>query len=442
MAKINLISLGCPKNLMDAEMMLHKLREAGHEITPNEVDADLLIVNTCGFIEPAKNEAIETILEVSVLKEEGNNLKALVVTGCLAERYGAQIREQLPEVDAVVSLGKNADIVSIVEEALNGKKQTYTAPKNSHILDGGRIQSTPFYTAYLRIADGCSNCCSYCAIPSIRGPFRSRTMQSVLDEARELVQNGVRELVLIAQDTTRFGEDTCDKQLLPELLRRLSEIEELRWIRILYAYPERVTDELIAAIAECDKVVKYLELPIQHVNGEMLAAMNRNGNRETLTALIEKLRTRIPGITLRTTVICGFPGESEAQFEELLAFIKETRFDRLGAFAFSPEEDTPAYDMPNQLDDEVKQRRADQIMDVQSYIAAELNAAKIGTETEAVVEGWDGYIKCYHGRTTADAPDFDGKVFIKSTKKLKNGEFLKIIVTDEMDYDIIAKLAE
>lgn len=433
--KVNMISLGCPKNLVDAEMMLASLRDAGYQITPNEIEAEVVIVNTCGFIESAKDEAIETILEVSILKND--NMKALIVTGCLAERYRDQVLEQLPEVDCVVGIGSECDIVSIVDKAMSGKRFSELAPKDCHVISGPRMLSTPFYTAYLRISDGCSNNCTYCAIPQIRGAFHSRPIDDVMLEAEGLVASGVKELVIIAQDTTRYGEDICGKSLLPELLTKLDALEGIEWIKVLYAYPERVTDELLDVMARCHHVAKYIDIPIQHANGKILKAMNRRGDREGLTALINKMREKVPGITLRTTLIAGFPGETEEQFTELHDFVKEIRFDRLGVFAYSPEEDTAAALLPGQIDEEIKLRRTEQIMETQSRIAEELNTAKIGTTVTAVVEGYDDFLKCYHGRTESDAPDIDGRIFFKSDEKHVMGDFVKIIVTDTLEYDII-----
>ncbi|MEG1887025.1 MAG: 30S ribosomal protein S12 methylthiotransferase RimO, partial [Oscillospiraceae bacterium] len=346
--KIGMISLGCPKNQVDAEMMLNALDKAGYEIVPAETDAEVIIVNTCGFIEAAKTEAVENILEAAAYKKEGT-LRALIVTGCLAERYREDILEEMPEVDAVVSIGKNGDIAKIVEETLNRNKGLcYNAEKTDLCIDDERMLSTPFYMAYLKIAEGCDNCCTYCAIPSIRGRFRSRKIENIIKEAKALAQKGVKELVVIAQDTTRYGEDLYGEPSLAKLLGALSEIEGIEWIRTLYTYPDRITDELIDVVACNDKIVNYFDIPIQHCNANILKRMNRRGDKKSLVGLIEKIREKIPNVTLRTSLITGFPGETEENFSELCEFVGQVRFDRLGCFAFSAEEDTPAAEYPNQ----------------------------------------------------------------------------------------------
>ncbi len=439
MAKISLISLGCPKNLTDAEIMLAKLKKSGHEITPYESEADVIIVNTCGFIEDAKTEAIENILEAAKYKTEGN-LKALVVTGCLAERYKGEIAKEFPEVDAVVGLGGNGDIVSIIQKVLEGEKQEVYGEKESLSIEGERLVSTPKYTAYLKIAEGCDNCCTYCAIPEIRGRFRSRTLESVLAEAKTLAEKGVKELVIVAQDTTKYGEDLYGKSALPELLLKIAEIEGIEWIRTLYTYPERITDELIAALKSSDKIVKYLDIPIQHANGEILRRMNRSGDKNTLLALVKKLRKEIPEITLRTTLITGFPGETEENFLELCEFVKEAGFDRLGCFPYSPEEGTPAAGFPCQVDEQTKVDRAEIIMNDQLTTVIAHNEAKIGNVYKVLIEGYDDYIKCYFGRSEADAPEIDGKVFFLSYEPLKIGDFAEVVINDILEYDLLGEV--
>ncbi len=439
--KIGMVSLGCPKNQVDAEMMLQALADAGFVITPDEADADAIIVNTCGFIEEAKAEAIENILEVARYKKTGR-LKALVVTGCLAERYRDDVTEEIPEVDVVVGIGANDRIPRIVADAIEGKRENAYGKKEELNLEAPRMLTTPPYTAYLKLADGCDNCCTYCAIPAIRGRFRSREMAKVVEEARGLAAKGVRELTLVAQDTTRYGEDLCGKSLLPDLLKELAKIDGIRWIRMLYTYPERITDELLEVMAHEEKVLPYLDIPIQHCNGEILRRMNRRGDRESLSALLEKIRRRLPGVTLRTTLITGFPGETEEQFCELAEFVKQQRFDRLGCFAYSAEEDTPAASFPDQVAEQVKRDRMELIMNDQLTIVQEKNAEKLGKELEVLIEGYDDYIKCYYGRSAADAPEVDGKVFFLSTRPLVIGDFVKVRVNDTLEYDLLGELAE
>lgn len=439
--KIGMVSLGCPKNQVDAEVMLKTLETAGFEITPNEAEADAIIINTCGFIEDAKTEAIENIIEASAHKED--NLKALIVTGCLAERYKDEITREIPEVDVVVGIGKNGNIAEIVKTAIEGKKANYYSEKCDLPLGGDRILTTPFYTAYLKVAEGCDNCCTYCAIPLIRGRFRSRSIEDCVAEAKDLAEKGVTELVVVAQDTTRYGEDiNGGKSLLPQLLSELCKIEKLHWIRTLYTYPERITDELLDLIASEPKLVPYLDIPLQHCNGEILANMNRAGDRKSITALINKIRTKIPDITLRTTLLVGFPNETEEQFCELCEFQKEMRFDRLGCFPYSEEEGTPAAGFEGQIDRQKRQDRAENIMDAQLLIAAEKNAEKAGKTIEVLVEGYDDYIRCYYGRSAADAPEIDGKVFFISPKPLVIGTYQTVYINDTLDYDLLGELEE
>ncbi len=441
MAKISMVSLGCPKNLVDAEMLLESLKNAGYEITPYENEADVIIVNTCGFIEDAKREAIENILECAKYKEEGA-LKALIVTGCLAERYRDEIAEQLPEVDAVVGIGRNSEIVEIVKNALDGKKASYYGEKTALDITAPRMVSTPFYTAYIKIAEGCSNHCTYCAIPSIRGPFRSREKEGIIEEARQLAARGVRELVVIAQDTTRYGEDIYGESRLAELLKELCEIDGIEWIRTLYTYPERITDRLLDTVAAEPKLCKYFDIPVQHCNAELLHRMNRRGSRESLTALMSRIREKIPNVTLRTTLITGFPGETEEQFTELCEFVNEVRFDRLGCFAYSPEEGTPAAAFENQVDEQLKADRAENIMNDQLRIVEDKNSQRIGSTVRVLIEGYDNYIKCWFGRSEADVPDIDGKVFFMSDREHSIGDFAEVLVNDTVEYDLLGEEAE
>ena len=441
MYKVSMVSLGCPKNQVDAEQMLYTLKNAGFELTPAEAEADAIIINTCGFIESAKAEAIENILEAAKYKADGK-LKALIVTGCLAERYQNDVTEEIPEVDACVGIGSNGKIAKIVKNAIEGKAENSFGAKTDLDLNTKRILGGVPYSAYLKIADGCNNCCTYCAIPKIRGVLRSRTIEDCVKEAKELAANGVRELIVVAQDTTAYGSDIYGKPMLSELLRELCKIDGLHWIRTLYTYPDKIDDELLYTIKSEEKLVKYLDIPIQHANAEILKRMNRKGSKTDLENLIKGIREKIPEITLRTTLITGFPSESEAQFEELCEFVKETRFDRLGCFAYSPEEDTVAAQMPDQIDEQTKVSRAENIMEMQMGIALQKNEEKIGSITEVLIEGWDDYIKCYFGRTPADAPEIDGKIFFMSTKPLVIGDFVKVQINDCIDYDLLGEYVE
>ena len=434
--KVGIVSLGCAKNQVDAEMLLYTLRQNGFELVNDPADADAVIVNTCGFIESAKQESINEIIELGELKREGK-IKAIIVTGCLAERYQSDIAKQLYEVDAAIGIGANKRIAEVVREALSGKKVEEIPDKLLLPLEGGRVQSTPFYTAYLKIAEGCDNRCTYCAIPMIRGGFRSRPIEALIDEAKGLAARGVRELNVIAQDTTRYGTDLYGEPSLDRLLRERCKIDGLHWIRVLYCYPDSITDGLIDVIAQEEKIVKYIDLPLQHCNGEILRRMNRRGDRASLTALLNKLRSRIPGIVLRTTFITGFPGETEEQFEELAEFADEIRFERLGCFAYSQEENTPAASMPDQVDDDVKNRRAELIMDKQQRIMEEYGEAMIGAELEVLVEGFDRLSGCWFGRSRADAPEVDGCVFFTGENRPTIGEFVTVTVDDILGCDLM-----
>lgn len=438
--KISMVSLGCSKNQIDAEKMLYRLQKAGFVITPDMAEADAAIVNTCGFIEDAKAEAVENILEAARFKQDG--MKALIVTGCLAERYRDEVLEELPEVDAVVGLGSNQDIAKIVQSAIDGGKGGHYGEKENFSLEGERVLSTPFYTAYLKIAEGCDNCCTYCAIPKIRGRFRSRKMEDILAEAKALVEGGVKELVLVAQDTTRYGEDLYGAGKLPQLLRELCKLQGLHWVRVLYTYPERITAELLQVMADEPKVVRYFDIPIQHCNDDILKKMNRRSTKADLLDLIEGIRAKMPDATLRTTLITGFPGETEAQFEELCEFVKQVRFDRLGCFAYSAEEDTPAAEFPGQVPQQTRVDRAECVMNQQSRIAEAKNQSKIGSVAEVLVEGYDNYIKCYFGRSAADAPEVDGKVFFMSGRPLKMGDFVQVQINDTLEYDLLGEVQE
>ena len=438
---VSMVSLGCAKNLVDAERMLYLLKENGHTLTVEPGDAEIAVVNTCGFIQSAKEEAIETILELVQLKNEGN-LKAIIVTGCLAERYREEMAEQFPEVDAVIGLGDEKQLCEVIRRVEEGQRVVQFAPKNELPLTGGRVLSTLPFFAYLKIAEGCSNGCTYCAIPRIRGGYRSVPMEDVLKEAQWLAENGVTELVVVAQDTTRYGEDLYGESRLPELLTELCKIEGFRWIRVLYCYPERITDELIEVIAKEPKIVKYLDIPVQHCSGKILKAMRRGGDAESLRVLFAKLRERIPGITLRTTLMTGFPGETEEDFAELSAFVEEMRFDRMGCFSYSEEEQTVAASMPDMVEEAVRIHRAEMLTEQQMTISYALNEQRMETVTEAVIEGYDKWAECWFGRTAADAPDIDGKLFIAGTPAdgYRVGQYVKVEITDMLDFDLIGEV--
>ena len=435
--RVGMVSLGCAKNRVDAEMMLYSLKEAGYQIVADPAMSDAVIVNTCGFIEDAKQESIDEILELASLKKEGR-IKAIIVTGCLAERYRNEVMKELFEVDAVVGIGGNARIDQVVKDVLEGKKQELFPDKQLLPLSGSRIRSTPYYYAYLKIAEGCDNRCTYCAIPMIRGRFRSRPMEEILYEARELASKGVKELIIVAQDTTRYGEDLKGEPQLASLLTELCKIDEVRHIRVLYCYPERITDELIDVFAKEDKILKYIDIPMQHCNGRILKLMNRRGDRESLSALVKKLRERIKGVTLRTTVMTGFPSETKEEFEELSEFVKEMKFERLGCFAYSAEEDTPAAAFKDQIDEATKKHRQEIIMEQQQIIMADHAKTMIGKKINVLCEGFDRYAECFFGRSSADAPEVDGKVFfVAKEEKPKIGDIVRVDITDTLDCDIM-----
>lgn len=439
--KIALVSLGCPKNQVDAEAMLYSLNEAGFIIGAEESEADVIIINTCGFIEDAKKEAIENILEASRYKTEGN-CKLLVVTGCLAERYKDDVTEEIEEVDLVIGIGSNKDIAKIIENALKGQKQNSFGKKEDLPLDQKRILGGYPFSAYIKIADGCDNNCTYCAIPLIRGKMRSRTIESIVSEARLLAEGGVKELIIVAQDTTAYGKDLYGEYKLPDLLKELCKIEALHWIRILYTYPEKVTDELLDTINSEEKIVKYLDIPLQHIDDEILRRMNRKSDSKTIISRIAKIRQKVKDITIRTTFIVGFPGESEKHFENLHKFVKETAFDKLGCFTYSPEEDTPAADFCNQIDEQTKEDRMSLIMDSQMGISQRKNEEKVGKIFEVLVEGYDDYIKYYFGRTQYDAPEIDGKIFFFASRPLSFGEFVNVRVNDSIEYDLLGEMTD
>ncbi|WP_294448882.1 30S ribosomal protein S12 methylthiotransferase RimO [uncultured Gemmiger sp.] len=435
--KIAIVSLGCPKNQVDADVFCRALLADGHETVADPAQADAIIVNTCGFIQSAKEEAIENILLACGYKQQNPGLK-VIVTGCLAERYKGEIAREMPEVDAVVGIGSNKALPEILRRVCSegtGQVESY-GPKTDMPLGGRRVISTPRHYAYLKIAEGCNNRCHYCAIPLIRGPLRSRPLEDCVAEAKWLAEEGVRELIVVAQDPTAYGEDWGKPGAVCELLDQLNAIEGLRWIRVLYAYPERITDAFIAAMQRNEKVVPYLDLPIQHCNDEILRNMNRRGGRKEIEDAIARLRAAIPDLTLRTTLIAGFPGETEEQYAELCDFVRTVEFDRLGCFAYSPEENTVAARMENQLDDETKQRRADHIMEIQAEISARKQAERVGRTLECICDGIDEESGMYLLRSKGDCPEIDGCVLTPGDVPLETGAFYNVTVTDSDTYDL------
>lgn len=434
--KVGMISLGCPKNQVDGEALLAKLKKAGYEIVNNIEDSDVMIVNTCGFIEQAKREAIDTILEVAEYKNAGL-ISAIVVTGCLAERYQDEIIKEMPEVDAVLGIGANSDIVKTCDKALCGIVTTSFPNKCYLSINDERVISTPSHWAYLKIAEGCDNRCSYCAIPGIRGGFRSRTIESCVDEAKALAESGVKELILIAQDTTKYGQDLYGKYSLDVLLKELVKIDGIEWIRLFYCYPQRITDSLINVIANEEKVCSYIDIPLQHSDKTVLKNMNRVGDGDDYRALISKMRKAIPDLALRTTFMVGFPGETDEQFENLCKFTEDVKFDKMGCFTFSPEEDTPAYDMKNQIDEDVKVRRQEVLMNKQYSITEELNKLRIGRIYKVIIDTFDG--EKYIGRSYMDSPEIDSGIIFTSDNSLNIGDFVNVKITDYNGYDLIGE---
>lgn len=434
--KVGMISLGCPKNQVDGEALLAKLAAAGYQIVNEIENSDVMIVNTCGFIEDAKREAIDTILEVAQYKEAGV-ISAIVVTGCLAERYQDEILKEMPEVDAVIGIGANADIVKVCYKALCGI-QTSNFPNKCYLpIDDERLLSTPSHWAYLKIAEGCDNRCSYCAIPGIRGKFRSRKIESVVDEAKSLVNRGVKEIILVAQDTTKYGQDLYGEYSLDKLLKELVKIDGLEWIRLFYCYPQRITDSLIEVIANEEKVCNYIDIPLQHSDTTVLKNMNRVGDGNDYRVLLDKMRKAIPDLALRTTFMVGFPGETDEQFENLCDFVKDMKFDKMGCFTFSPEEDTPAFDMDNQIDEDVKKRRQEVLMNAQYSITEASNKSRVGNVYKVIIDSFaDGK---YTGRSYMDSPEIDSGIIFTSNKKLNIGDFVNVKITDFDGYDLIGE---
>lgn len=437
---VGMISLGCAKNQVDAEQMLFLLRQAGFEILPSPDGAELVIINTCGFIDAAKSEAIDNILAMGELKKEGRVGKILV-TGCLSQRYQQQILTEMPEVDGVLGTGSYYEIVSAANQVLAGKPFSQFDDISAPVKECGRILTTPNYYAYLKIAEGCDNHCAYCVIPSLRGKYRSRKMEDLIEEAKALAADGVKELIVVAQDTSRYGIDLYGERRLAALLRELCKIEGLVWVRVHYLYPDEMSDELIDVLASEPKIVKYLDIPIQHINDGILRRMNRRGNSAYLKTLFSKLREKIPGLVLRTSLITGLPGEGEAEFEELCGFLKQYRLERVGAFAFSPEEGTRAAQM-EYPDSEIARSRADAVEQMQSRIMDDYNASKHGEVLQVLCEGYDPDEDSYYGRTYADSPDIDGKIWFTAERHIKTGEFVDVLVVDDYDGELVGILEE
>lgn len=425
--------------------MLHEVLEAGYEITPEETEADIVIINTCAFIASAKQEAIDNILDIAWLKKH-HNLQAIIVTGCLAERYREEIFEELPEVDAVLGVGSIHNIVEAIQavDSKAKRKHKYSSfeDKEKVRLGGDRVLTTPEYSAYLKIAEGCDNRCAYCAIPYIRGRFRSRPMEDLVAEAKQLEELGVRELNIIAQDITRYGQDLYGEYRLAELLRRITAETKMPWIRLLYCYPDKITDELVAEIRDNPRILKYIDMPMQHISDHMLTSMNRHGDSALIRDVVAKLRREIPGIVIRTTFITGFPGETEEDFEQLCTFVREMKFDHVGVFPYSREEGTPAYDMPDQIDGQVAQDRADMIMREQMEINEAKNEEKVGKTIVVLCEDYDPVSEMHFGRSAADAPEIDGKVYFSAPGRIAPGSFVCVKVREVSDYDLIGRAVD
>ena len=439
--KVGMVSLGCSKNQVDGEIMLSLIQRDGYELCGDAEQCDVVIINTCAFIEDAKRESIENILEFCELKRQGV-IKAVVVTGCLAERYQQELVTEIPEADVILGIGRNTDIVNAIDQALQGERVVEFAPKDELVMDAERVLTNAPYYAYIKLADGCDNRCTYCAIPNIRGRFRSRKMENILEEVRRFAAQGVTEMNLVAQDTTRYGEDIYGKLMLPALIREVCKVDGVHWVRILYCYPQRVTDELLEVMASEPKVVKYMDVPVQHASGRILKAMNRRDDYDYLKNLMQKIREKIPGVVLRTTFITGFPGETEEDFAEMTRLVKEVKFERVGCFTYSPEDGTPAYSMPDQIDEETKRRRADIVMSEQLAIAEEFARSWIGRELEVVVEGLNEETGIYYGRSYMDAPDIDTRVYFDSPYEHETGEYVMVTVTGSQGYDLVAEEAE
>lgn len=439
MIKVGMVSLGCSKNQVDAERLLALLPKGEFAVCPDPGQCQVVIVNTCGFIEDAKQESIDTILEFAALKERGD-LRCLVVTGCLAQRYREELVREIPEADVVLGIGRNGEIAAAIRNALEGNRVLAFGPKEDLSLEGDRVLAGPPYSAYVKVAEGCSNRCSYCAIPLIRGDFRSRPLENILEEVRSLAARGIKEVNLVAQDTSRYGLDLYGAYRLPELIHQVCAVEGIHWVRILYCYPDRITGELIAAMASEPKVCKYIDIPVQHGSGKVLREMNRQGDRRSILDVVRRLREGIPGVAIRTTMIAGFPGETEEDFAELQALVAEGKFDRLGCFAYSQEEDTPAGEREDQLPEELRRHRADLIMEQQAPIAFAIAQSQVGRTMEVLVEGKKG--GQYYGRCYMDAPDIDTKVFFTSRTQCRPGDFVPVRITAALEYDLAGEAVE
>lgn len=438
--KIAFVSLGCAKNLVNTEQMMALVKAAGHTVTGDPEGADVAVLNTCGFIDSAKSEAIQNILELAALKEQGK-LGKLLVAGCLTQRYRDEILEELPEIDGILGTGSYTDIVPAIDAMMEGDVPTYFGDIDHTIEDGARMVSTPSYTAFLKIAEGCDNRCAYCVIPSLRGRYRSRTMESLLSEAKKLADDGVQELIVIAQDITRYGTDLYHKRMLPELLTELCKLP-FHWVRLHYLYPDELDDALIDVIAREHKILKYIDIPLQHINDRILKAMNRRSTKAEIIALLQKLRERLPGLVLRTSLICGLPGETEEEFEELCDFLRESGIERAGIFQFSPEEGTPAAVMPDQVDPDTAKRRVELLVELQSRVMDAWNESRLGETLEVLCEGFDPEMGCYAGRSYADSPDVDGKVFFTAAGLVPAGSFVNVRITGTSDGDLTGEIEE
>ena len=438
--KVGMVSLGCAKNQINSEQMLFLIGKSGYEITTELSNMDAVVINTCGFIESAKSEAIDTILEFAALKREGR-LKRIIVAGCLVQRYGAEIPKEIPEIDGLIGCGSFDEIITALDRAFAGEMPCLFSDISAPVSETERIISSGPGWAYLKIAEGCDNRCAYCVIPSLRGAYRSRPIERIIEEAEHLASTGIKELILVAQDTTRYGTDFSGKRLIAELLRRLKGINGIKWIRLHYLYPNEIDDELIDEIATNDKVVKYLDIPIQHISDNILCAMNRRGTGQKIRELLIKLRDKIPGLVLRTSIITGLPGEGEEEFESLCRFLLEQKIERAGVFVYSPEEGTPAESMPDRPSTEVAEHRAELISDMQSRIMDEYNSTRVGKTLKILCEGYDRIAEYYYGRSEADSPDVDGKVFFLGDK-IVPGEFVWVKITDILDGDLIGEKSE
>ena len=436
MTKVGFVSLGCSKNLVDTEVMLKVLYDEGFEITPDESEAEIIVINTCGFIESAKRESIDYILELATLKAEGR-CKYLIATGCLVERYREEVMAELPELDALVGVGSIKNIAEACRAVMRGEKYVSFEDKETAKLGGERILTTAEHTAYLKIAEGCDNKCTYCAIPLIRGKMRSRTIEDIVAEAKDLEALGVKELNLIAQDTSRYGLDLYGEYKLAALVRAITDATSIPWIRLLYCYPDKITDELIEEMRTNPRLVKYMDIPIQHISDRVLTRMNRHGGKALIEETVKRIRERIPGVVLRTTAMVGFPGETEEDFEELCVFVKEARFEHFGAFTYSAEEGTAAALLDGEVDEQIKQDRYDAIMQTQLLVNEQTIAELVGKTVTVLCDGFDTVADIYYGRTYRDAPDVDGRVYFKSNKRVRAGQFVEVEVTEALDYDLV-----